>query len=103
MPFASYKIAEFAKDLPVGLKLERKQDSLRKQVLRQTAENLGLSQFIARRPKRAIQYATGIDGALKKLARKKGTSVKEYLWKIFRKVRIETMQDCKAKKRAKKR
>ncbi|MGQ9551296.1 MAG: DUF7411 family protein [Candidatus Bathycorpusculaceae bacterium] len=103
LPFASYKIAEFAKDLPVGLKIERKQDSLRKQILRQTAENLGLSQFIARRPKSAIQYATGVDGALKKLAKKKGTSVKEYLWKIFRRVRIETMQDCQTKKRAKKR
>jgi asparagine synthase (glutamine-hydrolysing) len=98
LPFASYKIAEFAKDLPLELKIERKQDSMRKLVLRQTAENLGLSQLVTRRPKRAIQYATGVDKALKRLAKKQETSVKEYLRKIFQRVKIEAMQDCQKNK-----
>ncbi len=97
LPFATYKITKFAKGLPLELKIERRQNSLRKLVLRQTAENLGLSQFVAQKPKRAIQYATGTDKTLKKLAKKQETSLKEYLKKIFGRIRIETMQDCGTK------
>ena len=83
LPFATYQIAEFATRLPVELKIEMKDDGLRKLVLRQVAENLGLPQFIVKKPKRAIQYATGINKTLKKLATEKGISMKEYMQKTF--------------------
>jgi asparagine synthase (glutamine-hydrolysing) len=83
LPFASYQIAEFALTLPTELKIERKADSLRKLVLRKVAENMGLPPSIAEKPKKAVQYATGINNALKKLAKKQKTIVTEYVNKLF--------------------
>jgi asparagine synthase (glutamine-hydrolysing) len=86
LPFATYQIAKFATELPVELKIEIKDNGLRKLVLRRVAENLGLPQFIANKPKKAIQYATGINKTLKKLATMKGMSMKEYMQKTFQTV-----------------
>ncbi|MCJ7559439.1 asparagine synthetase B [Candidatus Bathyarchaeota archaeon] len=83
LPFASYQIAEFAINLPIQLKIEKKTDSLRKLVLRKVAENMGLPASIAQKPKKAVQYATGINDALKKLAKKQKTTVSKYVNKLF--------------------
>jgi asparagine synthase (glutamine-hydrolysing) len=87
LPFASFELAEFALSLPTELKFEKKQDSLRKLALRKAAENLGLSKAIAEKPKKAVQYSTGISGALKKLAKKQNLSMSEYLNGIYVKVK----------------
>jgi asparagine synthase (glutamine-hydrolysing) len=86
LPFATHQIAKFATELPVELKIEMKDSGLRKLVLRRVAENLGLPQFIVRKPKRAVQYATGVNKTLKKLATMKGMPVKEYLEETFQTV-----------------
>jgi len=86
LPFATYQIAKFATELPVELKIEIKDNGMRKLVLRRVAENLGLPQFIVKKPKRAIQYATGINKALEKLAKMKGMSTRKYLQKTFQTV-----------------
>jgi len=83
LPFATYQIAKFAMDLPLELKIENQDSALRKLVLRQVAENLGLPKFIAEKPKRAIQYTTGINKTLKKLAKRKELPIKEYVQKMF--------------------
>jgi asparagine synthase (glutamine-hydrolysing) len=83
LPFASYRLAEFAVALPVELKIERKHASLRKLVLRKTAENLGLPPSIREKPKKAVQYATGVNGVVKKLAKKNKATVAEYINKMF--------------------
>jgi asparagine synthase (glutamine-hydrolysing) len=83
LPFASYQIAEFAVTLPIELKIERNAASLRKLVLRKVAENMGLPPSITEKPKKAVQYATGINNALKKLAKKQKTTVTEYVKKLF--------------------
>lgn len=82
LPFANYQIAKFAIKLPLELKIEP-QKLQRKLVLREVAKNLGLPQFVAEKPKKAIQYATGVNKSLGKLARRKGMSLKEYLQDIF--------------------
>jgi asparagine synthase (glutamine-hydrolysing) len=83
LPFASYQIAEFAVSLPLELKIEKKADTLRKLVLRNVALNMGLPASIAMKPKRAVQYSTGINVALKKLAKKQKATVKEYTNRLF--------------------
>lgn len=92
LPFATYQIAKFAINLPVELKIKLPDDGLRKLVLRRAAENLGLPQFIAERPKKAIQYATGISKVLKKLARKNQLPMNEYMQQIFHKALKEMMK-----------
>lgn len=83
LPFASYAIADFALSLPLELKIEKKAASLRKLVLRKTAENMGLPATITEKPKKAIQYSTGINGSLKKIAKRQNATVNEYVNKLF--------------------
>jgi len=92
LPFATCQIAKFAINLPVKLKIKLPDDGLRKLVLRKAAENLRLPQLIAERPKKAIQYATGISKVLKKLARKNKLSMNEYTQQIFQKALKKMME-----------
>jgi asparagine synthase (glutamine-hydrolysing) len=92
LPFATYPIAKFAVNLPVKLKIKLPDDGLRKLVLRRAAENLGLPHFIVERPKKAIQYATGISKVLKKLAKKNKQSISEYMQQIFHKALKKMME-----------
>lgn len=86
VPFAARKIVEFALSLPLEVKLEPEENTLRKLVLRRIAKNLGLSSSITDKPKKAIQYTTGVNKALAKLARQQDLSVREYVGKSFRKI-----------------
>jgi asparagine synthetase B (glutamine-hydrolysing) len=83
LPFGSYQIAEFALALPLELKIERREDTLRKLVLRKVADNMGLPASITEKPKKAVQYSTGVNNALKKIAKRKNASVAEYVNKLF--------------------
>ena len=83
LPFASYQLAEFALALPIALKIERDAGSLRKLVLRKAAEDMGLPASIAAKPKKAVQYSTGINRVLKKLAKAQKVTVAEYVNRLF--------------------
>lgn len=83
LPFAARRIVEFALELPVELKIEPFDDTLRKIVLRHAARSLGLPEAMAERPKKAVQYATGVNNALKKLADHEGLTVKDYVRNAF--------------------
>jgi len=85
LPFADREIVDFSLSLPVDLKIDSVR-GLRKIILRAVAEMLGMPPFIFNRPKKAIQYATGVDGALRRLARGKGLTSKEYIEKVFNEV-----------------
>jgi len=84
LPFATYEVAEFAVSLPLELKMESACDTKRKLVLRRVARSDGLPEFIANKPKKAIQYATGVSKILKKLAKRKGLSMREYVKNVFK-------------------
>jgi hypothetical protein len=73
--------------MPTSLKLPKKTDQPRKIVLRALAEWLGLSSEVANRPKKAIQYSTGVAKALEKLSKVEGLSVPGYLRMRFEKLR----------------
>jgi asparagine synthase (glutamine-hydrolysing) len=83
LPFASYPIAEFTFNLPLRLKIESPNDSLRKAVLRKAAEKFGLPPQIVKKPKKAVQYATGVAKAVRRLAKRDGLTTKQFLQKIF--------------------
>lgn len=83
LPFATHSMAKLATALPLELKMERIDDTLRKLVLRRVASDLGLPQPIVDRPKKAIQYATGVSKAIKKIAKREGVSTNERTRKIF--------------------
>jgi len=83
LPFADCGIAEFATRLPINIKMKPQPDGLRKIVLRKTAKNMGLPETVVEKPKKAMQYTTGVDKTLKRLAKEKETSTKEYLRRIL--------------------
>jgi asparagine synthase (glutamine-hydrolysing) len=92
LPFAAYQIVRFAVNLPIELKIQPTDITLRKLVLRNLARNLGLPQPIVNRPKKAVQYSTGVSKTLTKIARQNHRSLKEYLQETFQAAMKETMQ-----------
>lgn len=93
MPFNGLKVIELALSFPVRLKVASPRDELRKRVLRQTAKYLAIPEFVSEKPKKAIQYTTGVNQALKKLAVKEGLTVRRYVEKVFKKVCCELKED----------
>jgi asparagine synthase (glutamine-hydrolysing) len=87
LPFACFDVAEFALSLPVDVKIERKTDTLRKLVLRKMAFDAGVPFLIASKPKKAVQYSTGINDAIKRIAKNHDKTVKEYIAEIYRESR----------------
>ena len=83
LPFGSYDLAEFALSLPLEYKIEPKPDTLRKLILRKLAVDLGLPSFIVEKPKKAVQYGTGINNAIKRIAKNNGKTVNEYIIELF--------------------
>ena len=83
VPFGSFDLAEFAIGLPVELKIENKIDTLRKLVLRKMALDVGLPTLMSEKPKKAVQYSTGINDAVKRIAKKNDKTVNEYVSELF--------------------
>ena len=90
LPFGSFDLAEFALNLPVELKIENKTDTLRKLVLRKVALNAGVPEAIAEKPKKAVQYSTGINDAVKRIAKNHQKTVNEYINEIFQQTKNTT-------------
>jgi asparagine synthase (glutamine-hydrolysing) len=84
LPFASFDVAAFAVALPIECKIERKPDTLRKLVLRRVALDVVMPRSVVDKPKKAVQYSTGINDAVKRIAKKRGKSVKEYAEELLR-------------------
>jgi asparagine synthase (glutamine-hydrolysing) len=93
LPFADLRLVEFGLSLPTHLKLSLEPDSPRKLVLRRMAEKLGFSEEFAQKPKRAVQYSTGVNNALRKLARREEKSLPEFLRKRFDELKKERLGD----------
>jgi len=86
LPYVDREVVRFALSLPVNFKIHSVDDPLRKRVLRHVAKNLGIPEFIAERTKKAVQYATGVDKALRELARKRGLTQGDYIKQVFGKI-----------------
>ena len=85
MPFIDWEVIQLALSVPAELKIASAKDTLRKRVLRYAAKKLGIPELITRKPKKAIQYTTGVNRAIKKLAKKEGLTLRRYVEKTFEK------------------
>ncbi|MEM2226218.1 MAG: asparagine synthetase B [Candidatus Bathyarchaeia archaeon] len=81
-PFADTGIVGFALSLPMRLLLDANRGE-RKVLLRALAKEIGLPDLIASRPKRAIQYSTGVNRALVAIARDMGRALPELIREEF--------------------
>lgn len=83
LPYADYQLIQTALSYPVNIKIASSNDALRKTILRFTARNLNLPNFLSERPKKAIQYSTGVSRALGQLAKKQNLTRHELVEQIF--------------------
>jgi asparagine synthetase B (glutamine-hydrolysing) len=79
LPFATRKIIEFAEKVPLEMKVRGPSDNLRKWILRDAAIKIGIPSEIALRSKKAIQHGSGIEKAIREIARKNHLSPSVYL------------------------
>jgi asparagine synthase (glutamine-hydrolysing) len=85
VPFGEFELAQFAMGLPCELKFRAQADSERKILLRKTALDFGLPTLMAEKPKKAVQYSTGINNAVKRIAKKHAKTVNQYIEELFQK------------------
>lgn len=79
LPFTDEELVQYGLSIPVELKISLRDPPQRKLVLRELGRRLGLPNELSSRRKRAIQYSTGVDKALRRLARARGESPQAYL------------------------
>lgn len=90
LPFVDSEVVRFSLSLPVSLKIASARDKLRKGILRRVARKLGIPSSIADRPKKAVQFSSGVDKALKLLASKKGFTQRSYIESVFKQVYLNS-------------
>ncbi|MFZ2216981.1 MAG: asparagine synthetase B [Methanothermobacter tenebrarum] len=66
VPFLDKEIINIAFNIPIEYKIKGSDDTLRKHILRDLALDMGVPAFIAKRPKKAAQYGSGIDKILRR-------------------------------------
>ena len=89
LPFATRKITQFASRVPLAMKVRSPTDDVRKWILRDVAIKLGIPTTIAMRPKKAIQHASGVEGAIREIARKRGLAPSDYLEQRYQTIKDE--------------
>ena len=52
-------------------------------MLRKVALNVGMSASLVDKPKKAVQYSTGINDSIKRIAKKQGKTVNQYITALF--------------------
>jgi len=83
-PYMDFNLASFALSLPITLKIESEEDPLRKRILRKLAKHIGLPPEVYLKPKKAIQYGTRVNKALKKIAKRKKLSMRDFINQVFK-------------------
>ncbi|MGD9130110.1 MAG: asparagine synthetase B [Candidatus Bathyarchaeota archaeon] len=83
LPFIDRDVVDFGLRLPLRLKINSVEDKLRKRVLRRVAHNLEIPSFMADKPKKAVQYTTGVTKALQCLAKDEGLTLRGYVKQAF--------------------
>ena len=86
LPFVDRYVVDFSLRLPLRLKIGSVNDGLRKRILRRVAHNMGIPSFLGNKPKKAVQYTTGVTKALQRLAKDNGLTLREYVKKTFEKI-----------------
>jgi len=81
-PFANLDVIQFSLQIPLQFKVKPGNDLVRKWVLRAVARKAGLAEDLVWRRKKAIQHGTGVENAIRRLAKKQGQSVEAYLSRV---------------------
>jgi asparagine synthase (glutamine-hydrolysing) len=86
-PFADLDVIKFSLTIPSEYKVRAGNDVTRKWILRAAARDLGVPDDIASRRKKAIQHGTGVENAIRKLAKSRNLTAEAYLTQVHEEVR----------------
>jgi len=79
-PFAYLPLVDYALGIPISLKLRLAGDGVvRKYVLRRLAASWKLPESVVNRPKKAVQYSSGVQKVLLKEAKKRKMQLSDML------------------------
>jgi len=78
-PFADLDVIRFSLSIPSEFKVQTGDDTTRKWVLRDAAKRMGLPDALVWKRKKAIQHGTGVENAIRKIAKRRKLTVDEYL------------------------
>jgi asparagine synthase (glutamine-hydrolysing) len=79
-PFAYLPLVEYVLKLPTSLRVNlTKGKVIRKYILRKLAAHLSLPESVVNRPKKAVQYSSGVQKVLLKEAKRRGTNLRTML------------------------
>jgi len=82
-PYLALPVVTAALGIPVGLKIR---NGVRKFILRNAAEKLGLPKEVVEREKKAAQYGSGAQKIIKRIGKKRGLSPRDLALQLFREV-----------------
>jgi len=85
--FAHPRVVSYGLRIPVDYKLPQDTSQPRKTILRKLAKGLGLPEEVWGRPKKAVQYSTGVHQCLKGLAKGQGKSLQAYTQGLYKQIR----------------
>ena len=86
--FADPDVIKFSLAIPSEFKVKDGNDTVRKWVLRDVARKVGLPTDMVWRRKKAIQHGTGVEKAIRKLAKTQRLDPDQYLSETFERVRM---------------
>lgn len=87
-PFANLDVINFSLRIPLEFKVKKGNDVIRKWVLREVARTIDLPESMVWRRKKAIQHGTGVENAIRRLAKTHQLTPDSYLVKSY-----ETIQN----------
>lgn len=79
MPYISQPLIKYAEAIPMDLKIHKNE---RKYILKLLARKIGLPDTIVDKPKKAVQYGSGMLNLLKELSKEENFELHEYLKRI---------------------
>ena len=85
-PFSDPDVIRFSLTIPSEFKVKDQSDVTRKWVLREVAKRSGLPDEMTWRRKKAIQHGTGVENAMRRLAKRQSLTVEQYLSKMYEEV-----------------
>ncbi len=78
-PYLNSEITGLSKEMPLECKIR---GDIRKWILRMAAEIIGVPEIITRREKKAAQYGSGVWKEMKRMAKRNGKEISEFIEKI---------------------
>ena len=87
LPFINKDVIQFGLRLPLSFKIKSAEDNLRKHILRKVAhDRFEIPKLLSDKPKKAVQYTTGVTKALQRIAKQNNMTLREYVEDAFKRV-----------------